>query len=88
MDHQSTDCPSVLSSGESAPLVLRSVSGPSLQERHGGPGACPKKGNEAGEWSGAQALGGVAEGAGIVQSGEEKTQGRSHCTLQLPEGRL
>jgi len=30
--------------------------GPSLQERHGGPGACSKKGNKAGEGSGAQAL--------------------------------
>jgi len=32
---------------------------------------CPEKGNEAAEGSDAQGLWGVAEGAGIVQSGEE-----------------
>ncbi|KAJ7423501.1 hypothetical protein BTVI_09535 [Pitangus sulphuratus] len=30
--------------------------GPSLQEKHRGAGACPEKGNEAGEGSGAQVL--------------------------------
>ena len=39
---------------------------------HRGPGMCPEKGNKAGEGSGAQALRGMAEGAGIVQSGEEE----------------
>jgi len=34
----------------------------------------PEKGNEADEGSGAQVLWGVAEGTGIVQSGEEKAQ--------------
>ena len=34
-----------------------------------------------GEGSGAQALGGVAEEAGIVESGEEEAQGRPHCSL-------
>jgi len=43
------------------------------------------KGNEAGEDSGAQVLGGAAEGTGIVQCGEEVTQGRLYCSLQLPE---
>jgi len=33
-------------------------------------------------------LWGVAEGAGIVQSGEEKAQGRPHSSLQLLERRL
>ena len=50
------NCISVLSSGEAAPQVLCSVLGPSLQERHQGPGACSEKGNKAGEGSGAQAL--------------------------------
>ena len=58
-----------------------SLSGPSLQERHRGPGACSEKGNKAGEGSGAQILWGVAEGAGVVQSGEEKAQGRHYCSL-------
>ena len=46
----------VLSTGEAAPRVLCPVLGPSLQERHRGPGACPEEGNKAGEGSGAQAL--------------------------------
>jgi len=29
----------------------------------------------------------VAEGTGIVQSGEEEAQGRPHCSLQVPEKR-
>ena len=37
---------------------------------------------------GTQVLWGVAEGTGIVQSGEEEAQGRPHCSLQLPERRL
>ena len=58
------------------------VLGPSLQERHRGPGASSKKGKKAGEGSGAQALWGAAEGAGIFQSGEEEAQGRaSYCSL-------
>ena len=37
-------------------LVRMHLKGPSLQERHRVPGACPEKGNEADECSGAQAL--------------------------------
>ena len=40
-----------------------------------------------GEGSGAQVLWGVAEGTGIVQSGEKEAQGRLHCSLQQPERR-
>jgi len=40
------------------------------------------------EESGAQVLWGVAEGTGIVRSGEKEPQGRPYCSLQLPEGRL
>jgi len=39
--------------------------GPSLQG-HGGAGACPEKGNKAGEGSREQVLGGAAEGTGII----------------------
>jgi len=66
--------PPVLSPGEAVPQVLKcSVLGPSLQERHGGPDVCPKKGNEAGEGSAAQVLWEAAEGTWIVQSREEES---------------
>jgi len=51
--------------------TLSSVLGPSLQERHWGPEACPENANETGEDS----LQGMAEGAEIVQSQEEEAQG-------------
>jgi len=43
-----------LGTGEVAPRVLCSALGPSLQEGHGGAGASPEKGREAGEGSGEQ----------------------------------
>ena len=58
------------------------------REDYGGAGACPEKGNEAGEGSREQVLWGVAEGAGAVQPGEEEAEGGSYCSLQLPERRL
>ena len=48
--------PPVLDTGETVPQILCSVLGPSLQERHFGAGACPKKSSEVGERSGAQVL--------------------------------
>jgi len=48
----------------------------------------PGKGNNAGKGSGEQVLGGAAEGAGIVRSGEEEAQGRPYCSLQIPQRRL
>jgi len=39
-----------------SPHMLCPVLGPSLQERHWGPGACPEKGNETDEGSGAHFL--------------------------------
>jgi len=42
------------STPKAAPRVLCSVLGHSLQEEHGGAGACPEKGSEAGEGSGEQ----------------------------------
>ena len=50
--------------------------------------ACPEKGNEAGEGSGAHVVRGAAEGTGVVQPGEEEAEGRPHRPLQLPERRL
>jgi len=47
----------------------RPVLGRSFQERHRGPEACPEKGSETGEGSGAQVSWGVAEVTGIVESG-------------------
>jgi len=43
--------PPVLGTGEVAPRILYSVLIPSLQEGHGGAGACPEKGNKASEGS-------------------------------------
>jgi len=48
----------------------------------------PEKGNEAGEGSREQAWWAAAEGTGAVQSGEEETEGRRSCCLQLPERRV
>jgi len=59
--------------------------GPTLQQRHRSPGACPEKGNRA--VCGARVRWGTAEGAGAVQSGEEEVQG-PYGSLQLPERRL
>ena len=38
------------------------------------------------EGSGIQVFWGVAEGTGVVQSGEEEAQGRPHCSIQLLKG--
>ena len=73
---------------DSTPRVLSSVSGPSLQEGYWVAGACPEKGNKAGEGSREQVLRGAAEEAGAVQSGEEEAEGGPYCSLQLSERRL
>jgi len=78
----------VLGTGETAPWILCSVLGLSLQEGHRGAGACPEEGKEAGEGSREQVLQGAAEGTGIAWCGEEKAEGRPYCSLQLPERRL
>jgi len=69
-------------------IIPLSVLGPSLQERHQGPEACPEKVNKAGKGSGAQVLWGATERTEIVQSAEENAEGRPHHSLQLPEERL
>lgn len=64
----------------SAPWILRSVPGPSLQEIYWGAGASSEKNNEAGEDFGAQGLGGVAEEAGGTYSGKEEAQQGLYCS--------
>lgn len=43
---QGRDWPPVLGTAEATPGILCPVLGPSLQEKHGGAGVCPEKGNE------------------------------------------
>jgi len=52
------------------------------------PWSVSREGQRSCEGSGAQILWGATEGTRIVQSGEEKAQGRTYRTLQLPERRL
>lgn len=47
-------------------LQLRSVLGPSLQERHRGAGTAPEKNNKAGEMFKEQVLRKAAEGTAVV----------------------
>lgn len=54
------------------------------QERCWGAGLCPEKGNGAGDLSVAQVWG-AAEGAGIIQPGENEGQEGPYPSLQLPE---
>jgi len=61
---------------------------PSLQEGHSGTGASPRKSSKAAEGSRTLVLRGVAEGAGVVQPGEEEAEGGPHCSLQLPKRRV
>lgn len=47
---------------------------------------CPGKGNKALlKGLGEQVWSGAAEGPGLVQPGEEETEGRPHFSLQIPE---
>ena len=62
--------------------------GPLSTRRTSRPGSMCREGQLSCEGTGAQVLWGVAEGAGIVQSGEENAQGRPHSSLQLLERRL
>ena len=80
-----SDCPPLLGTGDTAPGVLCSVLGPSLQEGHWGTGACPEKGNKAGKGSREQAFWGMAKGAGAVRSGEEEAETLSLSTTTWKE---
>ena len=62
--------------------------GPLITRKTLRPWSTSRKGQWSCEGSGAQVLWGAAEGAGIVQSGEEEAQRRPHCNQQLTEGRL
>ena len=63
-----------------------SVLGPSLQERHRGAGVCPKKCNKAGEGSRTEVLREADEGTGVVQAGEQETQGNLISLYNYLEG--
>ena len=47
--------------------------------------ACPEEGDQDGERSQGQDLRGAAEIAWLVQLGEEKAEGPSHCSPHLPQ---
>ena len=83
---QGSDSSPVLGTGRAALQVLCPVLGPHNMEEHGGAGACPEKGNKAGEASGTQVLSGAAERAGDVCPGEEEAQGRPHHSLNSLPG--
>ena len=68
-----------ISIDEATPQVLCSVLGPSLQERHWGPGSRPEKGNRVVKDLGHNIMG-VSEGAGIVQSGGDSKETSFLCT--------
>ena len=58
------------------------------QEGCGAAGAGPEEGNEDNQRSGAPLLCRKAEEFGFTYLGEEKAQGRSHCSLSVFEGYL
>ena len=68
--------------------MLCPVLGPSLQERHGGPGVCSEKGSQAVRGLEHRCYGDWLREMGLFKSGKEKSQGRPHHSLQLPEGRI
>lgn len=62
------------------------VLGFSLEVGCGGARTHSEKSNRAAEGTGKQELWVAAEGTGVILSGEK--EGRPHCSIQLPEGRL
>lgn len=82
---QGRDCPPVFSTDEATPQNLHPVLGPSTQGRHWRAGACPEKGNRAGEGSGAQVLWGGVRFGPFSQIKSDGTRGNGH---ELHQGRF
>jgi len=61
---------------------------PSAQEQRGAVGGEPEEDREGNQRTGAPFQEKKAEGAELVQPGEEKGQVRPHCGFPVPEGSL